>query len=1371
MGKGKCLVMDLGYRQIRGCATCVMVIQSLQGHCFNVVNVLWAPENYYHDDKNPFQLKLASFDSSGVIIVWDAATASSTSEFQETDSLVLEILWLPNQWVSRDLLAALHSHGKFIIWNSQTKTKLWKYTFWDGVISFSLDPFSNSRIICTRLNISGAGLLILYIHFLVDTVKYLISEANSREKGLAAVPVKLAHSELNLSFGNSERVCDSSGDTGKLMSIRTCLQVIYHGYHKDCALFVFRREIVIMNLRVSRPFHVISLDHSWPSFLRVYSCTQRDIIICLHENGNLSVYAYRGLALSVDPSLHPSHLLQKPRKESSDLHFDNGCTYALVAIATSYRRPKLSHYVNFSVDRMNELNIVVLSLDGRVQFWKLRAVQSSVLRDEKSKPIWTLSDLLPHTPVVDKPPVRLYLELNGLYSPNRSELTVCSVCPPNIMKFEMIASICGPLVAVGNNRGDVQIWDMSSAMIWREYHVLSVPIKGIEWIVIPLSIYKDNQNSDNSLRSPSSEYSLGLIIYGWLSKDAHQSYLTENTLNKTNPTGRNFVTTLDLLTGYMRVFRDVSSQKIGKRSSRMGIGGSVGQLLSKSSAQDSLLEGPIDILCVSHLSQYVGIAVRKSSVEIWKLQSSSLIMKLPLLQDATAVALDWCHSPSKYQRSRRMSNTKSSEDYVHSKESSRTRESCIMCTSDGTIRLVAVNNDSVDSTSVSNTILNGLPSVSLNRINSVAWFSDLVAFGTCDGFVAVRDLHTKRTLFRTTCSKSQSNYLDQALGTFNEQYVDPDIMLEANIPTVHPSMNIRRLCFTPGLSTLTRLLSLQFDSVCVWEPRQMLLLCMIEYSGSVYRSLVSADWLSVVTTSSDRALCIILTGDGALRLIQAGQANYDMTVVNYSNQTVNLGTTFTRGATLQDPISKFHIQSALPDKPDIQDPVLVPSLLPSITALNIRHLLQHQPWSRTFQNISSLKNDNLLIDITPNSSIITSTPKSPDIDLVSQSEVTSDQTNKATTDDSDRSSFSLTNCSLLAPGFAKIQNSVNIFLWGLKSRHKLFTSFMNPSDSTIVERCLWTAQLFGDVYEVKFWRLVANRLLYERSIHNNSQTADNHVWSRYFLDLSWDFLADCNLYRQNVEKFISFMEKSHNSPTEIIDCVDALIMLGQQDRAVSLLLELPADSNNYSMNMYRACLYTVNVARTSQLSRSDAVVNQLAEDNYLSIVKLVATNLLSNGLINDGISLLCLIGLQVDACRYLESFDQWDRSIWLAKCTLSNEEHDKVMRRWASYLASPKVNRRDLAVFIYVYLEDHNAVLKLLSNLNQYQLAVRYLEACYELGVLKSTKETESFYESIFMEFGSFLTKLGHHDAAMYYCNLAGKIGDSLREEIDFLLS
>nr|CAH8855103.1 unnamed protein product [Trichobilharzia regenti] len=1345
-------------------------IQSLQGHCANVINVQWAPENYYHDDKSPFQLRLASVDSSGVIIVWDAFTATATSEFREADSSVLDMMWLPNQWVSRDLLGVLHSHAIFIIWNTQTQTQLWKYTFDDSIASFSLDLFSASKIVFYSRE-----------HFVVENFSVTLcsfgkarrqsihgtafhTETDCQGTGTGVTSVKSAISGWISSMGISERTWDTSSDKGGTTPKKICLQVTYHGYNKDCVLFVFKREIVFVNLAVIHPLGVISLDRSRPSFSRVYSCTQRDVIICLHENGNLSVYARRGLALAMDFYAHSSNMIQKTCKETYELD-NSSCSYVLVATAASSRRPKQAYPVNFTVDRLNEVTIAVASVDGRMQFWQLRSIRKSFVENEEQKPVWSLSDLIPHESMENKRPIKLYLELNSLYTPNRSEPTLCRVCPPNLIKTGTIDSICGPLVAVGNTNGDVQIWDISSTLLWREYHVLPVAIKGIEWITIPLTIYRDCHKNDNSLTSRTNEYSLGLIVYGWQPKDGHQSSLTENTSNKTNAMGKNFVITVDLLTGYMRVFRDASCEKMNKSGSGMGTGGSLGQLLSGLNDQDRSLEGPVDIIRVSYTRQYVGIIVRKGPVEIWNLCNSSLLTKLSLLPDVTAVALDWCHSPYKERGRRDSQKSLKSGDYMHTKELSRNRESCIMCTSDGSIRLIAVNKDSVDSTSVSNTILSGLPAVSLNRINTVAWFSDLVAFGTSDGFVAVRDLHGKRTLFRTTIPTSQSNYLDQAIGTLNEQYFDPDIMLDTSLCSVLPS--IRHLCFTPGFSSLTHLLSLQFDSVCVWEPRQMLLLCMIEFTGSVHHSLVSADWVSIVSKPSDKALCILLSRDGALRLVQAGQANYEMTVVGHHNHLANSGGSITRGTTLHDPISKFYIKSALPDRPEIQDPVLIPSLLPPITALNIRHLLQNQPWCDKVRTVPTVMDSDPLIDITSDCEPKSSNAESPNFDLLNQK-----QASYHSSEITDVPAINLhaPRCSVLAPGFAKIQNAVNIFLYGMKTRRKLVTSFMNPSSTTIIERCLWTAQLFSDVYEVKFWRLVANRLLYKKSVNSfTNSPSDKELWSRYFLDLSWDFLADCRLYRQNVENYTSLMEKSHYSSIETMVCVDTLLMIGQPDRAVNLLLETPVDSNLYSLNMHRACLLAANATRKSCLSGPS--IDQSVEDTYLSTVKLVATNLLSNGRINEGIGLLCLIGLQIDACRYLESFDQWDRAIWLAKCTLSNGEHDKVLRRWASYLSSSQVHRKDLAVLVYLYLEDHNAVLKSLSSLNQYQLAARYLEACYELGVLKPTKETDSLYSSIFMEFGSILTKLGHHEAATYYCNLAGKVGDALREEIDFLSS
>lgn len=72
-----------------------------------------------------------------------------------------------------------------------------------------------------------------------------------------------------------------------------------------------------------------------------------------------------------------------------------------------------------------------------------------------------------------------------------------------------------------------------------------------------------------------------------------------------------------------------------------------------------------------------------------------------------------------------------------------------------------------------------------------------------------------------------------------------------------------------------------------------------------------------------------------------------------------------------------------------------------------------------------------------------------------------------------------------------------------------------------------------------------------------------------------------------------------------------------------------------------------------------------------STIKLVATNLIANGRLSgnwhpsfiggdalsicclcvdvEGVQLLCLIDKGLDACRYLQSYDEWDQAAWLAK--------------------------------------------------------------------------------------------------------------------------
>ena len=52
-------------------------------------------------------------------------------------------------------------------------------------------------------------------------------------------------------------------------------------------------------------------------------------------------------------------------------------------------------------------------------------------------------------------------------------------------------------------------------------------------------------------------------------------------------------------------------------------------------------------------------------------------------------------------------------------------------------------------------------------------------------------------------------------------------------------------------------------------------------------------------------------------------------------------------------------------------------------------------------------------------------------------------------------------------------------------------------------------------------------------------------------------------------------------------------------------------------------------------------------------MKLVATNLIANGRLAEGVQLLCLIDKGLDACRYLQTYGAWDQAVWLAKVAMA----------------------------------------------------------------------------------------------------------------------
>ncbi|EJW78999.1 hypothetical protein WUBG_10093 [Wuchereria bancrofti] len=75
--------------------------------------------------------------------------------------------------------------------------------------------------------------------------------------------------------------------------------------------------------------------------------------------------------------------------------------------------------------------------------------------------------------------------------------------------------------------------------------------------------------------------------------------------------------------------------------------------------------------------------------------------------------------------------------------------------------------------------------------------------------------------------------------------------------------------------------------------------------------------------------------------------------------------------------------------------------------------------------------------------------------------------------------------------------------------------------------------------------------------------------------------------------------------------------------------------------------------RTSAL-RACLLASDVSSKGAQSIIKLVATNLIANECMTDGVQMLFLIGHGDDACRYLQAHGFWSKSFHFAKnlCSL-----------------------------------------------------------------------------------------------------------------------
>ncbi|XP_061817422.1 WD repeat-containing protein 11 [Nerophis lumbriciformis] len=319
-------------------------------------------------------------------------------------------------------------------------------------------------------------------------------------------------------------------------------------------------------------------------------------------------------------------------------------------------------------------------------------------------------------------------------------------------------------------------------------------------------------------------------------------------------------------------------------------------------------------------------------------------------------------------------------------------------------------------------------------------------------------------------------------------------------------------------------------------------------------------------------------------------------------------------------------------------------------------------------------------------------------------------------------------------------------------------SVLQDPELSLLQRCLLVSRLFGDESDLHFWTVASHYLQsFAQARQLSVATAEGQVQSdlsqqspQNHLDICNDVLCESSYFQKFQLDRVHLQEVKRSSYEHTKKCADQLLLLGQTDRAVQLLLETSADNPSYYCDSLKACLVTtITSSGPSQ-----------------STIKLVATNMIANGKLAEGVQLLCLIDKAADACRYLQTYGEWNRAAWLAKVRLSPAESSDVLKRWAEHLCSPQVNQKSKAILVLLSLGCFYKVGEMLHSMRHFDSAALFIEACLKYGVMEVNDSSNKLIEATFLEYARLLRSLGLREGAALWASRAGTAGEQLMEEL-----
>ncbi|XP_056326423.1 WD repeat-containing protein 11 [Danio aesculapii] len=311
-------------------------------------------------------------------------------------------------------------------------------------------------------------------------------------------------------------------------------------------------------------------------------------------------------------------------------------------------------------------------------------------------------------------------------------------------------------------------------------------------------------------------------------------------------------------------------------------------------------------------------------------------------------------------------------------------------------------------------------------------------------------------------------------------------------------------------------------------------------------------------------------------------------------------------------------------------------------------------------------------------------------------------------------------------------------------------SVLQDPNLSLLQRCLLVSRLFGDESDLQFWTVASHYIqAFAQSAQSKESVPEGQTAASH-LDICHDILCESSFFQGFQLERVRLQEVKRSSYEHTKKCADQLLLLGQTDRAVQLLLETSADNSSYYCDSLKACLVTtITSSGPSQ-----------------STIKLVATNMIANGKLAEGVQLLCLIDKAADACRYLQTYGEWTRAAWLAKVRLNAAEGSDVLKRWAEHLCSPQVNQKSKAILVLLSLGCFQKVGEMLHSMRYFDRAALFIEACLKYGVMETNDDINKLVGAAFVDYAKLLRSIGLNQGAAHWASRAGEAGKQLLEDL-----